>query len=513
MRDTAFIHLRPRLSRARRVLFWLAAGAAGIVLGFVLLIRQSIERAHEDFETRARIAHRLLSQRAVQHEAVLTTLSLMQPALNARLPAVYPQVLQVWRRDAGQDWPAPPQLQGALRQAERAATGVALALADLPHGRFWIVAPALDRTAASGASYAFEISLPLTVPWDEWPFARANGKGGSVDSSVRLEHGGARWTIHAADRGQGAMQLRRFEFRKQLASASQPFDIVAERAYLPADLPWLAMLSWALAWAAALAGLAHVLRQYRARRRAEELLRLDQVSRLNALGALAAGLAHELNQPLTAVLAGTQAATRLLADEPADLAPAQEAMKQVATQARRAAEVVARLRRTIERPDTGARVRVDLAAAARDVLELLEQDCRRRGVKVQLSADVPVLAQADPVALDQILHNLVGNALHALEPVSAPELRVAVTVGAAGTARLSIRDNGPGVAPELAARLFEPFVSGRPGGLGLGLSLCATLAEEMGGRLRYREAAPGAEFILELPSELAVTKPAEGSSP
>ena len=77
------------------------------------------------------------------------------------------------------------------------------------------------------------------------------------------------------------------------------------------------------------------------------------------------------------------------------------------------------------------------------------------------------------------------------------------------TVRLSVRDNGPGLAAELVGRLFEPFVSGRPGGLGLGLSLCQTLAEEMGGRLSYQAATPGAEFSLELPAAITGTANAE----
>ena len=92
-----------------------------------------------------------------------------------------------------------------------------------------------------------------------------------------------------------------------------------------------------------------------ARQRAEELLRLGQVARLNTLGELAAGMAHELNQPLTALLSSTQAAQRLLADDPPDLDTAQTAMARAVEQARRASTVVGRLRRLVERPDLAAR--------------------------------------------------------------------------------------------------------------------------------------------------------------
>jgi signal transduction histidine kinase len=510
-----------RLSRLQRVLLWAGGGLVGGLLGLFLLIQQAIEREHANFETGARIAHRLLSQRAVQHEAVLTTLSLMQPALNPRLPAVYPQILQLMHRVDGQPWPGPPALQNAFLAAEKEKGGPRPALADLTAGRFWIMS-----SSGSGAAYALELSLQLMVPWDEWPFGQGasggDGNGGNGGDADRLaiihawlEYGGAKWTIQEAGIGRNsAGELRRFTFRKQLASQSQPFDLVVERSYRISDLSWPWLALWTAVWTLALTGLAHVLRQRRARQRAEELLRLGQVSRLNALGELAAGLAHELNQPLTAVLAGTQAATRMLADDPPELAAARNAMTQTVSQARRAAEVVARLRRVIERPNSGERKAIDLAGAAGNVLHLLEPECARRGVAVQLIAGDIVLAQADPVALDQILHNLIGNALNALDGIPQPQLTLRVShPPGSNMVSFSVRDNGCGVPPELANRLFEPFVSGRPGGLGLGLSLCETLAEEMGGRVRYRPASPGTEFILELPSAQPPTETGKGTLP
>jgi signal transduction histidine kinase len=105
----------------------------------------------------------------------------------------------------------------------------------------------------------------------------------------------------------------RFDFSKVLASDSQAFTVVASRQVGWAELPWRQMAAWAAVVGAVLAGLNGLQRQRVERRRAEELLRLGQVARLNSLGELSAGLAHELNQPLTAVLANTQAARRLLA--------------------------------------------------------------------------------------------------------------------------------------------------------------------------------------------------------
>ena len=243
----------------------------------------------------------------------------------------------------------------------------------------------------------------------------------------------------------------------------------------------------------------------RAGRRAEELLRLGQVGRLNALGELAAGLAHELNQPLAALMAGTQAAKRLLDDEPPDTTAARDAMVQAVAQARRAADVLARLRRTVERPDlTVQRRAVPLADCVRGVVELLQPEFAQRGVVVAFDSSATAMqVLADPIALEQIVHNLLMNALQALDAVPAGERRVQLAVRAtpSGQVALSVHDSGPGIAAETLGRLFEPFFSTKPGGLGLGLSLCETLAQAMGGSLRGGNAAPrGAEFVLTLPA-------------
>lgn len=501
------------LPRPQRRLLWGAIWLAGFLAGSLVLVAQSIEWSRNAFETDARIAHRLLSQRAVQHEAVLATLSLMQPSVDERLPAVYPQFLQMLRRGADQVWSGPQALVAALSSAERIRGKPQLALADLAAGRFWVVMPSAEGAGPLGAAYALEISLPLMVPWGEWPFGDSSEALPAKDTRAWLEHGTARWVIHA---GAGRGEIRRFVFRKHLAAESQPFDLVAERSYRAADLPWPAILLWLLIWSAVLGGLVLALRQIQARRRAEELLRLGQVSRLNALGELAAGLAHELNQPLTAVLANTQAAIRLLADEPPELDAARTAMDATVTQARRAADVVTRLRRVIERPNSGTRVALDLADVARGVLQLLEPECRRRNVASGVEAQEAVMVLGDPVAIEQIIYNLLVNSLAALDNVIDRERTLLVNVSAGdrpSTVCLSVRDNGPGVAADLIGHLFEPFVSGRPGGLGLGLSLCQTLAEEMGGSLSYRPVMPGAEFFLELPAAFAGTAHSERNHP
>ncbi len=467
------------------------AGAAAIA-------RQSLEQQRALFETDARIVHRLLSQQVVQHDAILATLALLQPAPDApaatsrgspeqRLPALYPRILSVQRSDATTPWPDPglAEAERRSRQSGRAA----LAPLDLSSGRYRLV------LASQPASYALTIDLQALVPWAEWPMAPQT-------SAVRVElvRAGQRHVVQPGRLQAGAGS--RFEFHKVVAAESQPFDVVATQTVGWRQWPWARMLAWALAVAALLAAVQHLQRQRLARRRAEELLRLGQVARLNTLGELAAGMAHELNQPLTAVLANTQAAQRLLDDDPPELATARGAMAQAAAQARRAAEVVGRLRHAVERPDSsGQRQAVDAVEAVRRALYLLEPECQRHGVLPMLDGEPAVPVMADPVALDQIVHNLILNALQALEQVPAMQRRLTLTAGTVdGLGELAVADSGPGIAPEVLPRLFEPFFSTREGGLGLGLSLCETLASGMGGSLSAANAATGgAVFRLRLP--------------
>ncbi|MBT9549879.1 MAG: two-component sensor histidine kinase [Hydrogenophaga sp.] len=478
--------------------WWWMVGAAVSLAGAVLLARQAIAEQRALFETDARIVHRLLSQQVVQHDAILDTLALLQPGPETpgatppeqRLPALYPHILAVQRRDRDASWP--DAALGAAEAASRAQRRAALAAVDLASGRYRLV------LAAAPTAYALTIDLRGMVPWAEWPMQPA-----SSPVRVALEHEGRAFELQAGD----ATALSdatgwRFDFHKHLAAGSQPFDVVATRQMGWGELPWGRMLAWALAVALVLAALAQWQRQRIARRRAEELLRLGQVARLNTLGELAAGMAHELNQPLTAVLANTQAAQRLLADEPPELDTARTAMAQAAAQARRAAEVVGRLRRAVERPDShGSVLAVDLAETVRRALYLLEPECQRRGVAPQLQAMAPVRVAADPVALDQIVHNLLMNALQAMEAAEPGARRLTLTVSQAdGQGELRVADSGPGIPTEVLPRLFEPFFSTREGGLGLGLSLCDTLASGMGGSLSAANRPEGgAVFSLRLP--------------
>ncbi|MEO7391436.1 MAG: ATP-binding protein [Ramlibacter sp.] len=479
---------KPNRRRALGVACWLALSAVGCTA----IARGELAHLRDTFETDARIAHRLLSQRAVQHDAILATLALLQPADAAaaaeqRLPSVYPQILKVERRDAGMEW-HDPRLREAEVLSKRLRRAV-LAQADLPNARYQLV------LASDPASFALQMDLRAVVPWSEWPMPRETSP-----VRVALESAGQSLVLQPGRIGDGGWN---FEFRKHLATDSQPFDVVAVRQVPWSELPWGEMTAWTLAVALIVAGLMALARQRAERQRAEELLRLGQVGRLNALGELAAGMAHELNQPLTAVLANTQAARRLLDDDPPALDTARNAMTQAVVQGRRAADVVGRLRRAVERPDVTARiVPVSLQDVVQNVFYLLEPELNRCAVTPRLVAQAdPLKVSAEPVALEQIIYNLVTNALQALEQVDVSQRSLAVEISEGPKMGvLTVIDSGPGIAPDVLPRLFEPFFSTRDQGLGLGLSLCETLAQGLGGELSAAHHEPrGARFRLALP--------------
>ncbi|MDP3653213.1 MAG: ATP-binding protein [Rhodoferax sp.] len=479
----------------QRVGLWLLAWALLALGGASLLARQALVQQHDAFDTDARIAHRLLSQRVVQHDAILATLALLAVPGDGshpeqRLPTVYPQILSVQRRDGDAPWPD-ARLQALDAESRRLGRAV-LAEVDLSQGRYQLL------LGAQPSSYLVHIDVLRMVPWNGWPMP--------PDSSpvrLTLAYAGQTQVLQPGTTEGATDWAWNFSAQKRLAADSQPLEMRAERRLGWAELPWTAMGVWA-ALSAALLKAAHILvRQRQDRLRAEALLRLGQVTRLNTLGELAAGLAHELNQPLTAILANTQAAQRLLREDTPDLPPIRQALSQAVGQARRAAEVVGRLRRMVEQPQAASPVHaLALQDVARKALYLLEPECQRRHLAPIVEApSAPLLVYAEPVALEQIVHNLLMNALQAMEHTPVAERALTVRLSSAkGQGCLAVQDSGPGIPAEVLPRIFEPFFTTREGGLGLGLSLCETLAGGMGGALRAQNHAPhGAAFTLSLP--------------
>ncbi len=233
------------------------------------------------------------------------------------------------------------------------------------------------------------------------------------------------------------------------------------------------------------------------------LQRLTHVSRLATMGEMAAGIAHELNQPLTAIASYAQACDWLLARGSTDTAEIRDALQQITAQGLRAGEIIRRLRNLARTPDT-QRVLTDCNGLVEELRGLALTDARVHNARLEmeLAANLPHVL-VNRVEIQQVVLNLVRNAIEALESVP-PERRDIILRTAAGpeeTVEISVIDTGPGVDQKIVDRLFSPFVTTKPAGAGLGLAISRSIVEAHKGTLRYRpqQVAGGACFMLRLP--------------
>lgn len=231
-------------------------------------------------------------------------------------------------------------------------------------------------------------------------------------------------------------------------------------------------------------------------------------ARMASLGEMAASVAHEIRQPLQSISLAAEIAQ--LAVQRADAAAAEERLERIVEQTQRTSEIIEGLRRFARGAEDGAPLQaVPLEEAVQAVLSLVHGSLRDASIDVEvaLGAVVPVV-RGQPVLLEQVLSNLLLNARDALAAQTssaARKIRIAATSGAEDTVRLTVADTGGGLAPAVAARLFEPFVTtkGPDKGTGLGLSICHGLIKGMGGRIEAHNDAEGAVFTITLPSATA----------
>jgi len=227
---------------------------------------------------------------------------------------------------------------------------------------------------------------------------------------------------------------------------------------------------------------------------------LLHVSRLRSMGQMAAALAHELNQPLTATANYVRAALRLIDQAEPNLPRARQAMNLAAEQTLRSGEIIRRLRTFVARGEVARRPE-SVAKLIEEASALALVGAKDHGIKVLISID-PDLPNAvvDRVQIQQVLLNLIRNAMEAMEGCEVRELSVGSIVED-GAVLVSVADTGGGIAPEIEARLFQPFVTTKSAGMGIGLSVCRTIVEAHGGRIWVeRNAAGGSAFRFTLPT-------------
>lgn len=230
--------------------------------------------------------------------------------------------------------------------------------------------------------------------------------------------------------------------------------------------------------------------------------RLAHVDRFNLMGEMAAGIAHEINQPLSAIATYAQAARRVLQREPVNVAALDEICAKIDTQARRAGQVIENVRKFIRRQEDRSET-IEVNDVILDVRDLMEADAHAAGVPIKL-----VLAQglpsvrADAIQLQQVLLNLTRNAVDAMRdgPERQRGIVVATERAEEGAVRVSVTDHGPGVAKSLAENIFHPFVTTKSTGLGVGLAISRTIVQALGGMLDYEDNPEGgAVFLVDLP--------------
>jgi signal transduction histidine kinase len=235
---------------------------------------------------------------------------------------------------------------------------------------------------------------------------------------------------------------------------------------------------------------------------AQNLREMEQSMRINMMGEVAATLAHEINQPLSAILGNAQAAEKFLARQDPDLGEIREIFADIVRDDKRARDIIASLRRML-RGDSSEDQKVDLESVTHEVLAFMERQLAQNAISAQLHAEknLPRVC-GGRVAIQQVLLNLILNAEHAIIEANATQRVIEVRVSEKeGGCEVQVSDSGPGIAEEVRENLFEPFVTTRKSSLGMGLTVCRRIIENQGGRLTLKsQKSGGACFRAWLPA-------------
>jgi PAS domain S-box-containing protein len=332
---------------------------------------------------------------------------------------------------------------------------------------------AADATPSSGAT------APSRAPWFVSDLA--------LETSTPRGRAAAQDGLHAA-----------FGFSVQLqAEIWAVFEFVSKEVREP-DAELLATM----------ATLGSQLGQFVERRRAESALQhardqLARVTRVASLGELTASIAHEVNQPLTGIVANAHAALRWLAREPPDLCEATEALQRLARDGKRAGEVVTRLRTLLRQGEATRKLAVDVNQIVRETLPLIRSELQQHDVRTSLALEESLPhVFADRVQIQQVVINLLLNAVEAMSALgTAPrELSVTSADDRTGSIQITVTDSGVGVRPEDREEIFSAFFTTKPRGMGMGLAISRSIVEDHGGRLTLLESKTrGSSFRFSLP--------------
>jgi two-component system sensor kinase FixL len=252
-----------------------------------------------------------------------------------------------------------------------------------------------------------------------------------------------------------------------------------------------------------------IMRDLSAQRAAEQRaraleLRLAHVGRFNLMGEMAAGIAHEINQPLSAIATYAQAAKRVMQRPEPDVAMLADICTKIDDQARRAGQVIGNLRKFIRKQEIETQA-LDVNRVIADVMSLIEADARSEGIPVHVRAGEALpKVRADAVQLQQVLLNLTRNSVDAMRGGLANERGIVIATerGELGGVRITVTDHGHGVSRQLGDHIFHPFVTTKRDGLGVGLAISKTIVQSYDGNLTYSDNPRGGSiFCIELPAD------------
>lgn len=498
----------------KRHAFVVAAWVASMFLGCVFIGVWNYQTLHSGFTEESRALHRTLSQRADQHDAHLTALSAIAQApldtghalfrdVAGTISRFYPRIDDIALVPLDGSLPATsirPEnsipTDHVRSTAQQLGTTVAIESNPMQPGHYIMV-----KRSPNNANALYGVVL-------------------NIDARRLADDVGAFWQVPTAHLqlslpdGTALMPAGTtspgFAFSQTLGSASQPLRLDTHKAVNLTDLfpaTALAVLLGATGTVSMIIGL--MLRQRQRIRSAMEGARISSVesrlahaSRVNALGEMAAGMAHELTQPLTAILSQAQAGRRLLVR--GNHAGVAEVLDETVSQAQRASAILQRLRNW-SRPQGSAPVAFDLRDALATVRALMTREAESRRILLGFHMpDTPVMICADPVEMEQVVFNLIRNAFEALSETRQPRPAVNVSLRLnEGKACLDIVDNGAGVAESVRARLFTPFTTTRVHGTGLGLTLSQRLVERAGGQLQLLDGTDLTTFRVTFPCHFA----------
>lgn len=241
------------------------------------------------------------------------------------------------------------------------------------------------------------------------------------------------------------------------------------------------------------------------RRRAEQESAFEResmahMSRVNLIGELSGSLAHELNQPLAAILSNAQAGQRILRRDPTDIADIREILDDIVENDRRAGEVISRLRGLLKK-ELRAFGTVAVNDLVNESIRIIRNDLINRGVEYRLDLAIPLCrVHADAVQLQQVILNLIINACEAMAESTPRVLTLRTRMPSEGRIHIEVRDTGPGVSEHMLEAIFAPFQTSKPSGMGMGLAICRTLLRAHGGRIwAVNPPEGGACFCFDLP--------------